>query len=103
MTEPRNHQRPPPAEAPRVLVVGTGPAGLVAALALACSGLAVTLAGPVSAPGGTPDQRTTALFGGSVELLRHLAVWPWLDGKVAALSGLRLIDDTAAPRGDNNA
>ncbi len=76
-------------------MVGTGPVGLVAALALAGSGAEVTLAGPDPlAPETPPDQRTTALFGGSVEMLRHLAVWPQLAAQAAPLSGLRLIDDT---------
>lgn len=81
----------------RALVVGTGPAGLVAALSLAQAGLAVTLAGPEpAAAAAAPDERTTALFGGSVELLRHLGLWPRLRDRLAPLAGLRLIDDTGA-------
>ena len=78
-----------------VLVVGTGPVGLVAALALARSGLAVTLAGPAVTPAtAQADRRTTALFGGSIALLQHLGVWDELASASAPLTGLRIIDDT---------
>jgi len=76
-------------------VIGTGPAGLAAALALAWSGVDVTLIGP--APTGESlarETRTTALFGGSIDLLHHIGFWPDLADGAEALSGLRLIDDT---------
>lgn len=76
---------------PDCVVVGAGPAGLTAALALAREGIAARLVGPALA---APDTRTTALFAGSVELLRNLGVWPRVAAKSAPLSGLRLIDDT---------
>ncbi len=95
MTTRRVHILPESIHPNRVLVVGTGLAGLVAALALAQTGVTVTLAGPDPlAPGAAADQRTTALFGGSIELLRHLDVWPHLVADAAPLTGLRLIDDT---------
>ncbi|MFI4997774.1 MAG: FAD-dependent monooxygenase, partial [Hyphomicrobiales bacterium] len=56
----------------RAIVVGTGPAGLVAALALARQGAAVTLVGQ-EAP--EARGRTIALFDGSVRLLAELGVW----------------------------
>ena len=77
---------------PRVLVVGTGPAGLITALALVRTGAVVTLAGPD--PVSRPDQRTTALFGSNIDLLEHLRIWPLLEDQATALTGLRLIDDT---------
>ncbi|MFM9942830.1 MAG: FAD-dependent monooxygenase [Hyphomicrobiaceae bacterium] len=78
-----------------VAVVGLGPAGLAAALALAEAGLTVTVVGPApTAEALAKETRTTALFGGSVELLRHLGAWPALADAAAALTGLRLIDDT---------
>ena len=77
---------------PRALVVGTGPAGLLAALALVRTGAEVTLAGPDA--DSRQDPRTTALFGSSIDLLKHLGLWPALASKAAALTGLRLIADT---------
>ena len=78
-----------------VLVAGTGPVGLAAAIALADQGFAITLAGPpVTSASVALDQRTTALFGGSIELLRHLQVWDEVVPVSAALTGLRLIDAT---------
>ena len=76
------------------VVVGTGPAGLAAALALQCVGADVTLVGPdPTEDGAFRDARTTALFGASIDLLRRLGLWPALEDKAAALTGLRIVDD----------
>lgn len=74
-----------------VLVVGTGPAGLVAALATAKAGLATIAVGPAVDP--ARDTRTTALFTGSVALLKNLGLGP-LAPAMVPMTGLRLIDDT---------
>lgn len=77
------------------LVVGGGPAGLAAALALAAGGVPVTLAAGPHRPGGHDrDRRTAALFAGSVELLRNLGVWADVKDQCAPLTAIRLIDDT---------
>src|SRR5215813_8063281 len=55
-------------------VIGAGPTGLVAALALARMGVDVALVGPPAASAAA-DQRTTALVGPSIELLRNVGVW----------------------------
>ena len=72
-------------------VVGGGLSGLVAALALAGAGVETLLLAP--AP-GAPDRRTTALLGGSVEVLERLKVWPALAARAALLERLRLVDAT---------
>src|SRR5262249_33741552 len=54
-----------------VAVVGGGPAGLTAALALAKTGADIVL----FAPPAPADRRTTALLDGSVALLKDLGVW----------------------------
>jgi 2-octaprenyl-6-methoxyphenol hydroxylase len=74
-----------------VAVVGGGPSGLVAALALAGAGIDILLVAPKPPH---PDRRTTALLDGSVETLRRLAVWPKIEAQAAALKFLRLIDAT---------
>jgi 2-octaprenyl-6-methoxyphenol hydroxylase len=80
---------------PSALVIGGGPAGLAAALALSIAGLPVTLAAAPHRPGGHDrDRRTAALFAGSVELLRNLGVWDDLKEHCAPLTAIRLIDDT---------
>jgi 2-octaprenyl-6-methoxyphenol hydroxylase len=73
-----------------VAVVGGGPAGLVAALALAAIGAETLLI----APPPPADRRTTALLDGSVEVLKALGVWPSLADAAAPLKRLRLVDAT---------
>lgn len=74
-----------------VAVVGGGPSGLVAALALTGAGIDTLLVAPKPPH---PDRRTTALLDGSVETLRRLAVWPRIEAQAAPLKFLRLIDAT---------
>ncbi len=73
-----------------VAVVGGGPAGLVAALALAAAGTETVLL----APPPPADRRTTALLDGSVEALKELGIWPALAPEAAPLKHLRLVDAT---------
>ena len=72
-------------------MVGGGPAGLTAAIALASGGVATVLAGR---PGGRADNRTTALLGGSVTALETLGVWPLCAAQAAPLKVMRIVDDT---------
>jgi 2-octaprenyl-6-methoxyphenol hydroxylase len=73
-----------------VAVVGGGPAGLVAAIALATAGVDTLLI----APPAEPDHRTTALLAGSVTALETLGVWPACVLHAAPLRKIRLIDAT---------
>jgi 2-octaprenyl-6-methoxyphenol hydroxylase len=74
-----------------VAVVGGGPAGLTAAIALASAGVETALISK-AAPA---DNRTTALLSGSVAALEALGVWPLCGAQAAPLTAIRLIDDTA--------
>ncbi len=88
------------------IVVGGGPTGLAAALALATCGLdtAVAASPPIEGPapgappsemGGLPiDTRTAALFPPSITLLDNLGVWPEIRSYCAPVTGIRLVDDT---------
>jgi 2-octaprenyl-6-methoxyphenol hydroxylase len=73
------------------VVVGGGPAGLTAAIALAESGARTALLAR-----RTPyaDNRTTALLGASIDLLERLDVWGRCSDRAAALQAMRLVDDT---------
>jgi 2-octaprenyl-6-methoxyphenol hydroxylase len=71
-------------------VIGGGPAGLVAAIALAAAGIDTLLI----APPAEPDHRTTALLAGSVTALETLGVWPDCVPHAAPLRKIRLIDAT---------
>jgi 2-octaprenyl-6-methoxyphenol hydroxylase len=73
-----------------VVIVGGGPAGLMAGIALASAGVETALvATPVPA-----DARTTALLASSVTALELLDVWPRCCEQAAPLRHLRLVDDT---------
>ncbi|MHB0767874.1 UbiH/UbiF family hydroxylase [Bradyrhizobium sp. 5.13L] len=72
-------------------VIGGGPAGLAAAIALAQAGARTAL---VARRVPYADNRTTALLGASVDLVESLDVWPRCKDKAAALEVMRLVDDT---------
>ena len=74
-----------------VAVVGGGPAGLSAAIALAQGGANTAL---IARRVPYADNRTTALLGSSVDFLEELGVWPRCADKAAALTTMRLVDDT---------
>ena len=73
-----------------IAVAGGGPAGLIAALAIAQTGAELTLI----APKPLSDPRTTALLGTSVDILQNIGVWGAIAGKTAPLRKLRLVDGT---------
>jgi 2-octaprenyl-6-methoxyphenol hydroxylase len=77
-----------------VAVVGAGPAGIAAALALATIGADVALIGPAASPASAPsrDTRTAALLSSSVDLLKALELWPVLAPHAAPLEAIRIID-----------
>jgi 2-octaprenyl-6-methoxyphenol hydroxylase len=88
---------------PHAAVIGGGPAGLVAALALVHFGVPTVLVARRGVRGGhngdaadgaAADNRTTALLGSSVGMLDSLGVWERCRGDAAPLRVLRLADDT---------
>src|SRR5438445_12766360 len=74
-----------------VAVVGGGPAGLSAAIALAKAGARTAL---IARRVPYADNRTTALLGASVDFLDSLDVWARCASEAAALQVMRLVDDT---------
>jgi 2-octaprenyl-6-methoxyphenol hydroxylase len=72
-------------------VIGGGPAGLIAALALAHFGVPATL---VARRPTAIDDRTTALLAGSVAALEALGVWEACRPHAAPLRVMRIADDT---------
>src|SRR3954465_13586656 len=69
-------------------IVGGGPAGLTAAIALAEAGIETALI----ARRPVPDHRTTALLSGSVTALETLGVWAGCVAQAAALRVMRIVD-----------
>jgi 2-octaprenyl-6-methoxyphenol hydroxylase len=74
-----------------ILVAGTGPAGLIAALGLAKAGFAITLIGPDIRK---DDQRTTALMMPAIGFLDGLGVGERVRPKAASLRVMRIVDAT---------
>ena len=79
-----------PAKRIKAAVVGGGPSGLTAALALASAGFEVALV----ARGAPNDNRTTALLASSVAALETLGVWEACRAHAAPLATLRIVDAT---------
>jgi 2-octaprenyl-6-methoxyphenol hydroxylase len=71
-------------------VVGGGPAGLTAAVALASAGVRAALV----ARAQPDDRRTSALLAGSVTALDTLGVWERCRAQAAPLRIMRIVDDT---------
>jgi 2-octaprenyl-6-methoxyphenol hydroxylase len=72
-------------------VVGAGPAGLTAAIALADAGIETALI----ARKAPADHRTSALLAGSVAALDTLGVWSHCTAEAAPLRVMRIVDATA--------
>ena len=75
-----------------IVIVGGGPAGLTAAIALAAAGVETAV---IVGSGRAGDNRTTALLAGSVTALDTLGVWRRCREQAAPLRVMRIIDDTA--------
>ena len=78
------------AHSTHVIIVGGGPVGLTAAVALGLAGVETVLV----APPAPADARTTALLASSVTALEALGVWERCRADAAPLRTLRLVDDT---------
>lgn len=74
-----------------VLVAGTGPVGLIAALAAAQAGFTVRLVGPRPS---ADDRRTTALMTPALAFLESLGVGERLRAESAPLEAMRIVDGT---------
>src|SRR6202171_5388431 len=72
-------------------VIGGGPAGLTAAIALAETGAKTAL---LARRAPYADHRTTGLLVASTDLLERLDVWRRRSDQAAALQTMRLVDDT---------
>ena len=74
-----------------ILVAGTGPSGLIAALGLARADFSVTLIGPDAV---TADGRTTALMNPALSVLDSIGVLDQLVDRAAPLKIMRIVDAT---------
>jgi len=74
-------------------VIGGGPAGLTAAIALAATGARTAL---LARRVPYADNRTTALLGASTDLLERLEVWSRCRDKAATLAPCARLPDAGA-------
>lgn len=74
-----------------IAVIGAGPAGLAAAVALFRAGEDILIVAP---PTVATDWRTSALLSGSVAFLDSLGAWERLRARAAPLKRMRLVDAT---------
>jgi 2-octaprenyl-6-methoxyphenol hydroxylase len=91
MNEPSPKESSQKPDSYDAVVIGGGPVGLAAAIALTEAGCRTALIAR-RLPYG--DNRTTALLGGSVDFLARLDVWRRCADHAAALVAMRLVDDT---------
>jgi 2-octaprenyl-6-methoxyphenol hydroxylase len=74
-----------------IAVIGAGPAGQIAAIAMARGGRRVVLIGPE--PDGS-DRRTTALMDQSLAMLERFGLWENLKTQAAPLAVMQIVDGT---------
>jgi 2-octaprenyl-6-methoxyphenol hydroxylase len=74
-----------------VIVAGTGPAGMLAALAFSRAGFSVGLAGPAA---NSTDGRTTALMAPALAVLDSVGVLSEIEAEAAPLRIMRIVDGT---------
>jgi 2-octaprenyl-6-methoxyphenol hydroxylase len=75
-----------------VLIAGTGPVGLIAALAFADAGFRTALIGPKAS---ASDGRTTAIMDPAVRYLESLGMGPFLEEHGEPLKTMRIVDATS--------
>lgn len=81
-----------------ILIAGGGAPGLVLATLLAPLGLRVAVIDPAPFPGlaeARPDNRTSALMQGSINIVRAAGAWEACADRGAPLQVLRIIDENA--------
>jgi 2-octaprenyl-6-methoxyphenol hydroxylase len=75
----------------QLAIIGTGPAGALAALALSKDGHDISLIGPAIS---VNDKRTAAIMAPGLRLLDELGLLPVLENDTAPLKVMRIIDGT---------
>jgi 2-octaprenyl-6-methoxyphenol hydroxylase len=74
-----------------VLVAGTGPVGMIAALACAKAGFQTAIAGPKAS---TADGRTTAIMHPGLDYLKSLSLGSFIETRGEPLRTMRIVDAT---------
>lgn len=82
-----------------IFIAGAGPAGLIAATALAADGHRVLIADPARKPAsaGPGDLRSTAFLRPARDLFQRIGLWESLAPQATALLGLKIVDLAGDP------
>ena len=77
-----------------IVIVGAGPAGLLAGLTLGHAGFNVAICGKLpKLAKESLDTRTAALFNDSIVMLDNLGIWSDLNNYCARIDAIRIVDD----------
>lgn len=81
--------------APRIVIAGCGLAGMITALALANSNIAVTILEKrsIADPKFSADPRTTALNASSKEFFDKIRIWPEMERFFAPINDIYVVDN----------
>ena len=78
---------------PKIVILGSGTAGMMTALAFASKGIAVSLLEKAESTSFPNDERTTAFTQSSIRILEHFGIWDSLKDYAGEINDIYVIDN----------